>query len=122
MDDSTQTILREETYNGRNCLVVESIPKPGTYNNYGKYISWVDKASFLTVKVEFYSKDGRTQIKELNSEEITQENGHWFAKKIIMETLETGHRTVLDIKQVKYDIPLNPGYFTTTFLETGRAK
>ena len=122
VDDSTQTIIREEKYNGRNCYVVESIPKTGTDNNYGKYVTWVDKISWLTLKVEFYSKDGRTQIKELNSENIVKENGHWLAKKIIMETLESGHKTILDIKQVKYDIPLNPGYFTTTFLETGRAK
>ncbi len=122
IDDSTQTILREEKYNGQNCFVVESIPDAGTDNNYGKYITWVDKTSWLTLKVKFYSKDGRTQIKELNSENIVKENGHWLAKKITMETLESGHKTILEIKQVKYDIPLNPGYFTTTFLETGRAK
>ena len=122
VDDSTQTVLREEKYNGRNCFVVESIPNAGTDNNYGKYITWVDKLSWLTLKVEFYSKDGRVHIKELNSENITQENGHWFAKKITMETLESGHKTLLDIRQIKYDIPLNPGYFTTIFLETGRTK
>ena len=122
VDDSTHTILKEEDYNSRNCFVVESIPKAGTDNNYGKYVTWVDKISWLTLKVEFYSKDGRTQIKELNSENITNENGHWVAKKITMETLENGHKTVLDIKQVKYDIPLNSGFFTTTFLETGRTK
>ncbi|MCK5201150.1 MAG: outer membrane lipoprotein-sorting protein [Spirochaetales bacterium] len=122
IDDSTQTILKEEDYNGRNCFVVESIPNPGTDNNYGKYISWVDKISWLTLKVEFYSKDRRTQIKELNSENISNENGQWIAKKITMETLESGHKTVLEIKQVKYDIPLNSGFFTTIFLETGRSK
>lgn len=122
VDDTIQIILREEKYNGRNCFVVESIPKTGTDNNYGKYVTWVDKISWLTLKVEFYSKNGRTQIKELNSENIVKENGHWVAKNITMETLESGHKTILEIKQVKYDIPLNPGYFTTTFLETGRAK
>ncbi len=122
VDDSTHTVLKETVYNGRSCFLVESIPKSGTDSNYGKYISWVDKISWLTVKVEFYSKDGKMQIKELNSENITNENGHWVAKKITMETLENGHRTVLDIKQVKYDIPLNPGFFSTTFLETGRVK
>ena len=122
VDDSTQTILREEKYNGRYCYVVESIPKTGSDKNYGKYITWVDKTSWLTLKVEFYSKDERTLIKELSSENIVKENGHWIAKKITMKTMESGHKTILEIKQVKYDIPLNSGYFTTTFLETGRAK
>lgn len=122
VDDSTHTILKVEDYNGRKCFVVESIPRAGTDNTYGKYVSWVDKISWLTLKVEFYSKDRRTQIKELNSENISNENGHWIAKKITMETLESGHKTVLEIKQVKYDIPLNSGFFTTIFLETGRSK
>jgi len=122
VDDSVQTILREEKYIGQNCFVVESVPNAGADNNYGKYITWVDKTSWLTLKVEFYSKDRRTQVKELNSENIVKEYGHWLAKKITMVTLENGHKTILEIKQVKYDIPLNPGYFTTTFLETGRAK
>jgi len=64
----------------------------------------------------------KIQIKNLSSENISNENGHWLAKKITMETIETGHKTILDIMQVKYDIPLNPGFFTTTFLETGRTK
>lgn len=122
VDDSTQKVLREEKYNGQDCFVVESIPNAGSDISYGKLISWVDKISWLTVKVEFYSKNGRTQIKELNSENIVKENDRWVAKKITMETMGNGHKTILEIKQVKYDIPLNPGYFTTTFLETGRAK
>ncbi len=122
VEDSIHSILGEETFNGRNCYVVESVPKSGTDSDYGKYVTWVDKTSWLTLKVEFYSKDGRTRLKELISDNISNENGRWVAKKITMETLENRHRTILEIKQVKYDIPLNPGFFTTTFLETGRTK
>ena len=122
VEDSSHKILKEEFFNGRSCFVVESVPNAGTVSDYGRYVTWVDKTSWLTLKVEFYSKDGRTQIKELTSESISKENDHWVAKKITMETLESGHKTLLDIKQVKYDISLNPGFFTTTFLETGRAK
>ncbi len=122
VSDSTHTVLKEGNFNGRSCFVVESVPNTGTDNNYGRYVSWVDKTTWLTLKVEFYSKDGRTQVKELISENISKENSHWLAKKITMETLDTGHKTILDIKQVKYDMVLNPGFFTTTFLKTGRTK
>ena len=122
IDDSTHTILKREVYAGKECFVVESIPNSDTKSNYGRYISWVDKTSWLTLKVEFYSKDGSRQIKVLNSENISRESGHWFAKKLTMETVGNGHKTVLEIRQVKYDIPLNPAFFTTTFLKTGRVK
>jgi len=122
VSDSIHTVLKEEKYNGQNCFVVESIPNTGTDNKYGKYVSWVDKTTSLTLKVKFYSKDMKTQIKNLSSENISNEDNHWVAKKITMETIATGHKTILNIMQVKYDIPLNSGFFTTTFLETGRTK
>jgi hypothetical protein len=37
-----------------------------------------------------------------------------------MTTLSSGHSTKIEILQAKYDIPMKSGYFTTTFLETGR--
>jgi len=122
VNDSSQTIIREERCNGKNCFVVESIPKPGTDSNYGKYISWVDKKTWLVLKVEFYAKSGTALIKKLSSEDILNENGHWYAKKMTMQTIGSGHKTVLEIMQVKYDISVNPAFFTTTFLKTGRVK
>lgn len=122
VDDSDITLLREEKFDGRDCYIVESIPNIGTDSNYGKYVMWVDKETWITLKTQFYSKNGETQIKELISRHIINENGKWYAKKVVMSTLIAGTSTELDIIKVKYNIPLNPSFFTTTFLETGRAR
>jgi outer membrane lipoprotein-sorting protein len=122
IDESTHTLLREETYAGIDCFVVESVPDDRAESAYGKEISWVDKNTWLTAKVEFYASDKSTLVKELTSEDFKQIEGRWLASRISMSTIETGHTTTLEMLQVKYDIPVNPAYFTTGFLETGRTR
>lgn len=122
IDDSNHQLLREEQFNGFNCYVVQSILKEGNNSEYGKHIFWVDKRSRLTVKVQFYSLDRSRIIKELVMEDLKQIQGHWVGLKTTMTTLATGHKTIVNTKQVKFDIPVNPQYFTTNFLQTGRAQ
>ncbi len=122
IDDSVITLLNEETFMDRACYVVESVPKKGANSAYGKYVTWVDKNTYLVAKTEFYSKDSNNKIKLLIAENFKQINGHWIATYITMETLSTGHKTVMEILQVKFDIPLNPSFFTTSFIETGRVR
>ncbi len=120
LDDSNYELIKEETINGRLCWVVESKPKEGKTSAYGKTVSWVDQQTSLTIKVEFYDENGSEKIKELTMEGFQQIGRYWSAKKTTMRSINTNHRTVVEILKIKYDMPINPGYFTTTFLKTGR--
>jgi len=122
VDDSVHTLLREETLEGVNCAVVESVPRPGTNSSYGKTISWVDTGAWIPRRVDLYSTDGRTLMKQLVQEDITQVGGRWTAGKITMTTVASEHRTIMEVLQVKYDISLDSAYFTTRFLQTGRVR
>lgn len=122
VDDSTHTKLREEMFAGKDCYVVESVPDESKKSSYGKTVSWVDKDTWLTVKVEFYSKDKSEIIKKLTCENFVYKQDHWLAKKVIMHNVKIDHKTVLEIVQVKYDLKIKAGYFTTSFLETGKVR
>jgi outer membrane lipoprotein-sorting protein len=122
IDEAGHTLLREETYNGYECFVVESVTGDDSDSLYGREISWVDKETWLTARVEFYGKNGTELVKVLTSENFKETQNHWLAGEITMTTVESGHRTTLEFQQVKYDIPINPAYFTTSFLETGRTR
>ncbi len=117
-DEATHTLLRSEVIDGRDAYVIESIPV--TASDYGKTIIWVDQNTDLPLKVEFYDTDRSTVVKVLKTDDIAQTDGRWITRSITMTTLATGHSTRIEILQAKYDIPMNSGYFTTTFLETGR--
>jgi hypothetical protein len=97
---------------------VQSIPLKSS--DYGKTITWVDTERHVAMRVEFYAPDASTLLKVLTSESVENIEGRWMAKKMTMQTLSSGHRTVVEILQAKFNMPLNPSYFTVSFLETGR--
>jgi outer membrane lipoprotein-sorting protein len=117
-DEAEHTLLRNETLNGRASYVIESIPLIAS--DYGKTMIWVDAETYLPLKVEFYAKDSQTIVKELITDSTDYVDGRWITRSITMTTRTTGHKTRIEILQAKYNIPMNSGYFTTTFLETGR--
>jgi outer membrane lipoprotein-sorting protein len=120
-DNDSHTLLREETYMGRDCYVVESLPLDPGEASHSKLISWIDKEWFLPIKVEFYDKGSKELDRTAIFENITQVDGIWTPLNVTMTTHSTGHKTILSTRQVKFNIPLNPGYFSTNFLKTGRA-
>jgi len=118
VDEAEHTLIGEESIYGREAYIIESIPLAAS--DYGKTVIWVDKEHYLPLKVEFYAKDGKTLVKHLLANEIKNVEGRWITKVMTMTTVASKHSTRIDILQAKYDIPMNRGYFTTSFLETGR--
>jgi hypothetical protein len=122
IEESTHTLLRDETFDGHSCAVVESVPLPDSDSNYTRQVIWVDRDTWLPLRVEFYRGETQTPEKVMEAGDLRQVDGRWLTGTITMTTVESGHRTVLEFRQVRYDIPLDPGYFTTVFLETGRTR
>lgn len=122
LDTSDHTLLGEEQTAQFNCYVVESIPHSDSPSAYGKTITWIDKESWLAVRVLFYQTDRKTVQKELNCEALGLSGDTWYTRKVVMENKADGHRTLMEILQVRFGISLNPGYFTTAYLETGKVR
>lgn len=113
-DSAKHTLMAEDAQS----YTVESIPyDSGTY---GKTVTKVDKETFLPLQVSFYDKDGQTLLKTLVTEKTADLGGRMMTTRMVMTTIESGHSTVLEMLQAQFDQKLNPAYFTTKFLETGR--
>lgn len=116
--EAEHTLLGKEKINGRETYKIRSIPHKK--EAYVQTIIWVDSEYYLPLKVEFYEKDSSTVTKTLTTDEIAYVEGRWITKVVTMTTLATNHSTKVEILQARYNIPMNSGYFTTSFLETGR--
>jgi len=51
--------LRDETYNGHACFVVESVPVDIRNSGYSKRISWIDRQQYHSWKIDYYDRKGR---------------------------------------------------------------
>jgi len=116
----THTILREETVNGKNCYVIQSIPKDSSYQ-YSKSITWVDKESFLIYKSEMYNKRNEA-AKIMEMADFKDVQGRLTPMQTKISTVAAGTSTTIFMEIMKYDDPIPDGVFTPAYLETGRAR
>ncbi|MFO8065689.1 MAG: outer membrane lipoprotein-sorting protein [Spirochaetia bacterium] len=56
VDEDRHELLREEEFGGRECYVVESIPKDPDDSQYSKRVQWVAKDIWIPMKIELYDK------------------------------------------------------------------
>ncbi len=110
-DEDNHTLLEEND----NFYVIESKPKDADAVEFSSYKSWVHKASFIPIKVEFYDKNG-TKYREGLAEKVDEIDGHKTVTASRMKDLRSGGETVLTYEDVKYDTDLPEDIFTERYL------
>ncbi|GHT60885.1 sigma E regulatory protein, MucB/RseB [Spirochaetia bacterium] len=116
----THSLLREETFNGTSCYVIQSLPKGNDYQ-YSKTLTWIDKTNYRIYKRELYDKRGALgKVMEIAVYKDLQ--GRDTPTQIKISTVTAGTSTTIYMDITKYDDPIPEGVFTTAYLETGRAR
>lgn len=118
----------EEKVDGKDCYLVESIHKTYTgdkdYKNrkkyqYSKILSWICKDNYILMKARMFDEQGHDD-KEFHARDIKKIDGIWTSLIMEMEDLRTGHRTVLTITDIRYNIGLKDSFFGQRELEKQR--
>lgn len=118
VDEDRHTLLGTETINGAVCWKLESIPMDKR-EIYSKKISWIQQNCLIPIKVEYYDKAGKLH-RRLEMSDIVQVQGFWIARKMQMSNLQTEHKTIIEIKNPKYNLSIGESVFSVTTLEKGR--
>jgi outer membrane lipoprotein-sorting protein len=113
-------LLREESFNGSVCHVIESIPKDSSFK-YSKTISWIDKEKLLSYKVELYNRKGE-MVKIMEMSNFEDKQGRLTPMQTKVSTVGAGTSTTIYMDSIEYDRNISDSYFTPAYLETGRAQ
>jgi len=107
----THTLLGEETRDGRPHYVLESVPRERE-DKLARMKSWIDKETFLPMRVEFYGHDGQA-YKVYESSRVMTFQGHPTIMVRTMTSPLAGTRTVILVnpKNIAYDIGLSEVVF-----------
>lgn len=119
IDEDTHELVGEESVNGYDCYTVRSTPVDASDSQYGYRITYVDKDSYVPVKIEMYDRQGEL-LKVMNVESLEQRSGYWIPMTMTMENVQSGHSTRITVLQIEIDNPISERLFTTNFLNTGR--
>jgi outer membrane lipoprotein-sorting protein len=112
--------LREEEYQGQACYVGESYPVDKKNSGYSKRISWVDKAEYRLLKVEFYDRKN-SLLKTLTVSGYKQYlDTYWRADSMHMVNHQTGKSTALLWQNYQFQTGLSDTDFNATSLKRVR--
>ena len=90
-------------------------PKKGSDIEYSYAIMVVKKGNFLVRKIEFYKGD--KLVKVMTMEGYKKVGKYWSAEKMVMENVEKSHKTIMEVKEIKFDQGLSDNIFTQRFLK-----
>lgn len=120
IDEDRHTLLREERLEGRNCWVVESVPREKDAM-YSRTLSWIWQDALKAVRIEFYDRMGDLQ-KTLTINDLRKTGPYWTVYGMEMQNHQLDHRTLITIQQMEYDISIPENHFTVASLERGNLK
>jgi len=122
VDEWNHTLLREETVAGLDCWVIQSTPKSSKVagiSGYTKRVSWIDKRSYVAARTEIYDAQGAF-LKRLTQDDIREVDpkAHkWQAMRVTAENVQTGHKTIIALKNFKANVGVSDAEFTPSALE-----
>ncbi len=110
-------LLREDTVMDRAAHVIES--RPARSAEYQRKLSWIDRATALPLREEYYDVQGAL-YRVYTSDEIRDvESGGGTLPTVVRRTMQnvrTGHRTQVTFSEIEYDIGLEDDLFTEASL------
>ena len=117
VDEDKHQLLREEVRDGHKCWVVESKPIDN-HEIYSRKVSWIRQDCLTAIYVEYYDKLDKLH-RVLTIQDIKKVQDFWTVCKMEMQNVQTGHSTVIVVKNPQYDIKIDKMLFTVAKLEKG---
>ena len=117
-DESTATLLPEETIDGKTCQVVELVPKNNEFS-YTKYRLWFGKNDALLEQVEVYDDKGKV-TKRMRLRDYQRIQNYATAREADVSNVQYDTRTRFKITNVRYDSNVDENVFTVSNIQKGR--
>lgn len=112
--DWTFSMGKKTEVQGVRCqMVTGSAAKPKTTEEtgYSKIVWYVDPKKFIAIKADYYDKSGQL-FKTMLVKKVETISGSPFATSILMEDLQSGHRSKMEFSDLKTDQGLADKIFT----------
>lgn len=120
-EDDAHKLLRDEKIGERAAYVVESVPKDPGSVDFTRKVSWIDRATWLALKEEYYDRRGEL-ARVFTAEELKEIQGFWTVTRRVMRNVQTGHRSEAVLADVRYNLKLAPDLFSERALRAPPAE
>lgn len=124
------SVSEKVTVNGKtyDCWKIKSTPIKKSEVEYGHRISFFDKETYVPVRIEYYAKKNADKMIKLYEctelEWVSGKTGikYPLRRENVLTNLETKRKTKIRVSSFVFDDPISDGYFTQSWLQTGKAR
>lgn len=110
--DYDHKVVGEEVIEGLESYKIELLPKEDAAVIWGKIYKWISKSEFMQIKSEYYDEDNEL-IKSDFGFDFKIMDGRLIPTRMeIIPADEAGKKTVLYIKDIKFDVDLPESFFS----------
>ena len=121
LEDYNWRLVGSETVDGHDCWVVEGEPKTDALKKdlgYSKTVNYIRKDIDMAVRIDYWDRKGQ-ELKHFRITALEQIDGIWTATGMVMENVQTGHKTEMVFSEQKYNGGLSDGLFSERMLKRG---
>lgn len=116
-EEDTHRVTGTREIDGRECFVVESVPREEGYM-YSRTVTWVVDDLWIGLKKEFYDEQGRL-LKVLSVKEYGEIDGYWTVTRTEMHNVQKGHTTIMELSNIEYDTGIADNLFSERTMQRG---
>jgi hypothetical protein len=112
-------ILSVEMFEGSDCWKIEAACKNENVsreNGYSKRLMWIDKASYLTRKMEFYDLKGELHKVQQFSDYRKLPNGKYFAWTMEKDNVQNGRKSFMVVEKFGESASVPESLFSTAMM------
>ena len=109
----------EEPVDNVTCWKIRLTPKPTAPVVWGSIVYWVRKTDGLPARVQYYDENGQL-IRTMGFSEFRTMGGRKLpARWTMISNTKKNHRTIFEMKNVRFDVPISDRIFSFRELERG---
>lgn len=110
--DYHHSLAAEEKVEGFDCYKIQMLPKEEAAVIWSKVYKWITKDEFIQIKSEYFDEDDDL-VKSDFGYDFKKMDGRLIPSRIeIVPAGEEGKKTVLYIKEIKFDMELKESFFS----------
>jgi len=110
--DYSHEIIGEEKIGERLCYKIKMTAREDAAIVWGHQIRWIDKKDFLVLRAELYDEEGTLVRTEIGSD-LKMFDGRLIPAKLELKPVEEpGNMTVVEIRDIKFNVPIDDSFFS----------
>lgn len=116
--DYEHHLLGDTLIRGRNCYIIQMIPKPFAAVVWGKLLVCIDKQDLIEMHSRFYDESGKL-VNTMDSYDIKFMDGRLIPTRFVMiPATKSGQSTEMIYRMLRYNIPISDGFFSVEQMKT----